>query len=68
MANYDRRFKRLINDHYGTIREFAHRNKITYPTAYRYLRNPDAMTVGFVRGMSENLKVTISEIIGEGEE
>jgi hypothetical protein len=68
MVTYHKRFKNIIDENYGTIREFAAQNKVSYPTAMKYMRCPDSMTIGFARSLSERINVSLIKIIGEGEE
>lgn len=68
MAVYNKRFQAIIEDHYGTIRAFAEDNDITYPTAVKYMRTPEQMTIRFARKLAAKVARPTCEIIGEGEE
>ena len=67
---YHRKFWRAIEDHYGTVMEFAKDTGISYRTARNYMMNPGSMRLDFVRNLEKKMAgKKLSEVIySEGEE
>jgi len=67
-GNYNNNFSKMVEDHFGTLKQFKDQMGISHVTAIRYLRNPGTMRVDFAQKIATEMKVDVCRVIGEGEE
>lgn len=67
-ARYNKKVWDIVEDHYGTLSEFARDMKITHKTARKYMVDPRSMRIDFVQKLSRKIGKNIIPVISEGEE
>lgn len=66
--SYNKAVWKLVESHYGTMREFCRDMKISYNTGRKYMENPRTMRIDFAQKLSSKVGCDVLPVINEGVE